>query len=221
MSAAISPTPYAEAPRDCPLCPRLVALRGELRRDFPHWWNAPVPGFGDPGAWLAICGLAPGRAGANRTGRAFTGDDSGRLLFQTLARLGLCEGGDGSGAGDGLVLHGVAIFNAVKCVPPKNKPLPAEIAACGGAYLAPALAAMAGLEMVVALGRIAHDAVVRSSADRPSRHRFAHSAEHLLPNGRILVDSYHCSRLNRNTGRLTPAMLDSVFARAIALRRAG
>jgi uracil-DNA glycosylase family 4 len=213
-------TAFPEAPRDCPLCPRLVALRNELRRNFPGWWNAPVPSAGNCEAWLAIVGLAPGKAGANRTGRPFTGDDSGRLLFGTLARFGLAEGGEGSGVDDGLVLRGVAILNTVKCVPPKNKPLRAEIAACAGTYLAPALAALPRLEIVVALGRIAHDAVVRTSAGRPSRHEFAHLAEHILPDGRILIDSYHCSRLNQNTGRLTPAMFDSVFARATALRLA-
>jgi uracil-DNA glycosylase family 4 len=219
MRAAISPTPSAEAPRDCPFCPRLVALRHELRRDFPDWWNAPVPAFGEAGAWLAICGLAPGRKGANRTGRPFTGDDSGRLLFATLGALRLTEGGDGESAGDGLRLRGIAILNAVKCVPPGNKPLPAEIAACA-VYLRSGLASLAGLTTIVALGRIAHDAVVRASGGRLSLHAFAHGAEHRLPDGRILIDCYHCSRLNQNVGRLTAKMLDSVFARAIALRPA-
>src|SRR5688500_15756451 len=130
MILAISPVPALEAPRDCPLCPRLVAFREELRRDHPEWWNAPVPNFGDPDAWLAICGLAPGKQGANRTGRPFTGDFAGLLLYRTLLKFGLAEGDYEVHPDDGLRLRGAAIVNSVKCVPPQNKPLPAEIATC-------------------------------------------------------------------------------------------
>ena len=210
--------PRTEAPRDCALCPRLVAYRGVLRSACPDWWNAPVPGFGDPAAWLAICGLAPGRKGANRTGRPFTGDDAGQMLYDTLRKLGLAQGEDRQRADDGLRLDGAAIVNAVKCVPPRNKPLPAEIAACTNAFFRPALAALRDARVIVALGRIAHDAVVRAAGARLSGFRFGHLAEHLLPDGRVLIDSYHCSRYNRNTRRLTPQMFEAVFARALQLR---
>lgn len=212
-----SPTPAAEAPRDCPLCPRLVAYRHGLRGEHPDWWNAPVPNFGDSEAWLAICGLAPGKHGANRTGRPFTGDHAGVLLYGTMSKFGLAEGQYGERADDGLRLTGAAIVNAVKCVPPQNKPLPAEIAHCR-AWFAPSLAALRRVRVLVALGRIAHEAAVRAAAGRQADYRFAHLAEHRLPDGRILIDSYHCSRYNQNTGRLTAEMFESVFVRALELR---
>lgn len=211
-----SPLPDVEAPRDCPLCPRLVAFRDALRAEHPDWWNAPVPAFGDPDAWLAIVGLAPGMWGANRTGRPFTGDHAGHLLYATLLKFGLAEGVYAERPDDSLRLNGCIILNSVKCLPPKNKPLPAEIAACRHYYEA-ALARLPKVRVLVALGQIAHAAAVRTSGGRLSAYRFGHLAEHRLPDGRILIDSYHCSRYNQNTGRLTPAMFEAVFARALEL----
>jgi uracil-DNA glycosylase family 4 len=211
-----SPVPEAEPPRDCPLCPRLVAHRAQLRLAYPDWWNAPVPAFGDRGAWLAIVGLAPGLRGANRTGRPFTGDHAGALLFETLLKFGLAAGRYGADAGDGLSLTGCIILNSVKCLPPQNKPLPAEIAACRP-YYAAALALLPNVRVIVALGRIAHDSAVRAAGGKLSAYQFGHLAEHRLPDGRILIDSYHCSRYNQNTGRLTAPMFEAVFARATAL----
>jgi uracil-DNA glycosylase family 4 len=220
MSPAISPVPAQEAPRDCPLCPRLVGFREALREEHPGWWNAPVPHFGDPEAWLAICGLAPGKRGANRTGRPFTGDFAGLLLYETLLKFGLAEGDYREEPDDGLRLRGVAIVNSVKCVPPQNKPTPDEIATCTRTYFRPALAALPNVRILVALGRIAHDAVVRSAGGRLAVFPFGHLAEHALPDGRRLVDSYHCSRYNQNTNRLTRRMFEDVFERALALRSA-
>ena len=211
-----SPVPDIEAPRDCPLCPRLAALRAQLRVEQPAWWNAPVPAFGDPQAWLAITGLAPGKWGANRTGRPFTGDHAGVLLYETLLKAGLARGQYGAAPDDGLTLRGCVILNAVKCLPPQNKPLPAEIAACRRYYEA-ALGALPNVRVVVALGRVAHDAAIRAAGGRLAAYRFAHLAEHALPGGRTLIDSYHCSRYNQNTGRLNAAMFEAVFARALAL----
>jgi uracil-DNA glycosylase family 4 len=218
MFAATSPTPETEAPRNCPLCPRLVEFRHELRAEFPDWWNAPVPNFGDPAAWLAICGLAPGKHGANRTGRPFTGEHAGVLLYQTLLKFGLAEGRYEERPDDSLRLKGVAIVNSVKCVPPQNKPLPQEIANCTRAYFQPSLAALPNARVLVALGQIAHVSAVRAAGGRQAEYKFGHLAEHLLPDGRVLIDSYHCSRYNQNTGRLTALMFEQVFARAIELR---
>lgn len=215
MSLA-SPIPEAEAQRDCPLCPRLVALRLQLRGEHPDWWNAPVAAFGDREAWLAIVGLAPGMRGANRTGRPFTGDYAGDLLFSTLVKLGLAEGEYGGERDDGLRLKGTVILNAVKCVPPANKPLPSEIATCSLNYLEPSLPLLPNVRVVVALGQIAHGAAAK--ALRLDRVKFAHGAEAAAPDGRILLSSYHCSRQNTNTGRLTREMFEGVFARAIELR---
>jgi uracil-DNA glycosylase family 4 len=211
-----SPVPEAEAPRDCPLCPRLVAFRQSLRGLHPDWWNAPVPAFGDRGAWLGIVGLAPGMWGANRTGRPFTGDHAGLLFFRTLLKFRLAEGDYGEHVDDGLTLKGCVILNSVKCLPPQNKPLPQEVAACRVYYEA-ALSRLPNLRMLVALGRIAHDNAVRSAGGKLAAFPFAHLAEHRLPDGRVLIDSYHCSRYNQNTGRLTTAMFEAVFARALAL----
>jgi uracil-DNA glycosylase family 4 len=211
-----SPVPDAEAPRDCPLCPRLVAFRQELRRLHPDWWNAPVPAFGDSDAWLAIVGLAPGMWGANRTGRPFTGDHSGVLFYRTLLKFGLAKGDYGEHVGDGLTLKGCVILNSVKCLPPQNKPLPQEVAACRIYYEA-ALARLPKVRVLVALGRIAHDNAVRTAGGKLASYPFGHLAEHVLPDGRILIDSYHCSRYNQNTGRLTAAMFEAVFARALQM----
>jgi len=207
---------FAEAPKGCRKCPRLVALRKELRAEHSDWWNAPVPAFGDASAWLAIVGLAPGREGANRTGRPFTGDASGELLFAALARYGLSSGQFQSRADDGLALNGAIILNAVKCLPPENRPSAEETSNCRP-YLAKALDALPNLMIILALGKIAHDSVVRLSGGRLSDYKFAHGAQHALPDGRTLIDSYHCSRYNVNTGRLTAAMFDGVFERAVYL----
>lgn len=183
----------------------------------PGWFNAPVPAFGDPDAWLAIAGLAPGLQGANRTGRPFTGDFAGALLYETLLRHGLAEGFYAATPDDGLVLKGAIIVNAVRCVPPQNKPTPEEIRTCRP-FLENPLAALPKLKVVVALGQIAHQSAVKALGGKLPKCRFGHGAEHVMPSGVRLIDSYHCSRYNQNTGRLTAAMFDAVFARAAALR---
>ena len=215
--ADLSPIPQAEAPRDCPLCPRLVAFRDECRGEHPGWWNAPVPAFGDPDAWLAIVGLAPGKQGANRTGRPFTGDFAGDLLYATLLKFGIAEGEYRASPGDGLQLKGAVILNAVKCLPPANKPEPREIATCRN-YFEAALAALPKVRVLVALGQIAHVAAARSLGLPPSSTKFGHGAENVATGGRILLSSYHCSRYNQNTGRLDAAMFESVFERALELK---
>ena len=212
--ADLSPIPMAEAPRDCPLCPRLVRFRAECRAEFPDWWNAPVPAFGDPNAWLAIVGLAPGKHGANRTGRPFTGDYAGELLYATLLKFGLAEGEYCADPADGLQLRSAIILNAVKCLPPANKPEPSEIATCRN-YFEAALASLPTVRVLVALGQIAHVAAAKALGVRPS---FGHGSEIGAPDGRILLSSYHCSRYNQNTGRLNAAMFESVFERALELR---
>ncbi|MGZ8348275.1 MAG: uracil-DNA glycosylase [Allosphingosinicella sp.] len=214
-----SPVPEAEAPRDCPLCPRLVAFREDLRAEHPDWWNGPVPAFGDRAAWLGIVGLAPGMWGANRTGRPFTGDFAGVLLYETLIKYGLAEGHYEERIDDGLRLTGCVILNSVKCLPPANKPLPAEVATCSSYYRG-ALDRLPNVRLLVALGQIAHVNAVRTAGGRQADYRFGHLAEHRLPDGRMLIDSYHCSRYNQNTGRLTAAMFEAVFARAVDLRGA-
>ncbi len=210
----LSPIPEAEPPRDCPLCPRLVALRQQCRAEHPDGWNAPVPSFGDPEAWLAIVGLAPGKHGANRTGRPFTGDYAGDLLFATLLKFGLAEGVYRGDPIDGLRLKGAIILNSVKCLPPGNRPDPSEIANCRRFFEA-SLAALTNVRVIIALGQIAHAAAAR--ALRIAGARFSHGAEAVAPDGRILLSSYHCSRLNQNTGRLDEAMFEKVFERASAL----
>ena len=210
-----SPLPQAEAPRDCPRCPRLVALRAECRGEHPEWWNAPVPAFGDPAAWLAIIGLAPGKHGANRTGRPFTGDYAGELLYATLAKFGLSEGEFAADPADGLRLNGAIILNAVKCLPPQNKTLPVEEANCRP-FLIDAIAQLPRLTTFIALGKVAHDSLCRTFAVSLAKARFAHGAVHELPDGKMLIDSYHCSRYNQNTRRLDAAMFETVFAAALA-----
>jgi len=213
----LSPIPQAEAPRDCPLCPRLVRFRLECRAEYPDWWNAPVPAFGDPDAWLAIVGLAPGKHGANRTGRPFTGDFAGELLYATLLKFGLAEGQYRADPDDGLRLTGAVILNAVKCLPPANKPEPSEIATCRN-YLEASLAALPKVRVFVALGQIAHVAAARALGLRPAAATFGHGSEALAADGRVLLSSYHCSRYNQNTNRLNAQMFESVFERALALR---
>ena len=202
----------AEPGRDCPLCPRLVRFRAANRKAEPSWWNAPVPSFGPGSARLAIVGLAPGLRGANRTGRPFTGDFAGDLLYATLIEYGLAAGPYGATPDDGLKMIDARIVNAVRCVPPENKPLPREIRTCNQ-FLAAELAEMRSLKAIVALGKIAHDAVLLALGEK--RFVFGHGAVHPLAKVR-LFDSYHCSRLNTNTGVLTPKMFRAVFAKVRA-----
>ena len=197
--------------RDCPRCPRLVAFRETWRGREPAWFNAPVDSFGPVDARVLVVGLAPGLRGANRTGRPFTGDYAGDLLYATLTKFGLAEGNYEQHADDGLRLLGSRITNAVRCVPPENKPLPAEIVACRP-YFRTELAGLSGLKAVLALGQIAHQQVLAALGLRQASYPFAHGALHALPSGLHLADSYHCSRYNTNTGKLTPAMFEAVFA---------
>jgi uracil-DNA glycosylase family 4 len=209
LPAAVLPSP------DCPLCPRLAAFRETQRAAHPEWFNAPVPPFGDAAAELLIVGLAPGLRGANRTGRPFTGDYAGALLYATLQKFGLAHGHYDARPDDGLVLEGVRITNAVRCVPPQNKPEPREIATCRR-FLVAEIAASPSVRAMLALGAIAHDAVLGALGLRRTVFRFAHGAVHTLPDGRLLADSYHCSRLNTNTGKLTVAMFEAAFAALFA-----
>ena len=209
--SAVEPSP------DCPLCPRLATYREEQRIARPDWWNAPVPAFGDPDAWLAIVGLAPGLHGANRTGRAFTGDHAGQLLFATLAKFDLVEGDYGADPADGIRPDGVVLLNAVKCVPPHNKPTPEEIRTCRR-FLRAERGALPKARVFLALGQIAHQSTVKMLGGKLPKLRFEHGAVHRLPCGEWLIDSYHCSRLNTGTGRLTVEMFEAVFEQALSLR---
>lgn len=209
-----------EAPRTCKLCPRLVAYRGENRRLEPDWFNGPAPSFGDPDGRLLIVGLAPGRTGANRTGRPFTGDFAGDLLYGTLLKLGLAEGVYRADPSDGLVLRDVMITNAVRCAPPENKPTPAEIATCRP-FLGARMAALPRLRAIMALGAIAHESVLRAFDMKPSSAKFGHGAETALPGGKRLFSSYHCSRYNTQTNRLTAAMFEDVMMRARGFAQEG
>jgi uracil-DNA glycosylase family 4 len=196
---------------DCPLCPRLVGYRDRNRTAHPDWFNGAVPSFGSLDARFLVVGLAPGVRGANRTGRPFTGDFAGVLLYQTLIKFGFAEGVYRADPADGIVLRDCRVTNAVRCVPPANLPTPAEITGCN-AYLAQELAAMPRLRLVLALGGVSHKAVLRARGLRASHAAFAHGGVHRLPDGLQLVDSYHVSRLNTNTGRLTTAMFEAVMA---------
>ncbi len=196
--------------RDCPLCPRLTAFREEWRAKEPEWHNAPVATFGGRDARLLIVGLAPGLRGANRTGRPFTGDYAGVLLYQTLIDFGFASGTYAARPDDGVVLSDAAITNAVRCVPPANKPETAEIKTCRP-YLAATIDAMPQLAVILALGRIAHDSVAAALGLKRSRVPFGHGASHAVRPGLTLFDSYHCSRYNTNTGVLTEAMFRAVF----------
>lgn len=205
-----------EPDRDCPLCPRLAGFRAEARARQPDWHNAPVDSFGDPNARLLIVGLAPGMQGANRTGRPFTGDYAGDLLYATLLEYGFAKGVYQARPDDGLKLIDSRISNAVRCVPPQNKPLPAEIRQCN-LYLRNELGGLAAGSVILSLGLISHNAVLRALGLKASAFSFAHGAEHALPGHPVLLDSYHCSRYNTNTRRLTEEMFTAVFARARAL----
>ncbi len=196
--------------RDCAKCPRLVDYRESSRAAQPSWHNAPVDSAGPIGARLLIAGLAPGMKGANRTGRPFTGDFAGDLLYPTLVKYGFAEGTYARSADDGLTLSDCRITNAVRCVPPQNKPTGAEVLACRP-FLLNEIGAMTNLRVILGLGGIAHQAVLRTLGCKVSAHKFGHRAKFALPNSLILIDSYHCSRLNTNTGRLTEAMFHEVF----------
>ena len=203
--------------RDCRACPRLAGFLDEVNARHPDYYCRPVPPFGDPSARLLIVGLAPGMHGANRTGRPFTGDHAGILLYETLHKFGFSSAACSSAADDGLALFDCRITNAVKCLPPDNKPVGAEINNCNR-YLANELQTLAPGSVALALGGIAHRAIVRARGLRQAEYKFAHAADHDL-GGLYMLDSYHCSRYNTNTGRLTPAMFDAVFERAKELLR--
>ena len=206
----------AEPAAHCTLCPRLAEFRRANAEAFPDYANLPVPSFGEPGARLLIVGLAPGLKGANRTGRPFTGDFAGDLLYQTLLNFGFASGTYRADPDDGLRLVDCMITNAVRCVPPQNKPTGKEAATCRQ-FLKARIAAQTKLGVIIALGRIAHDNVLAALGARKVEHKFAHGATHDMGNGRTLIDSYHCSRYNTNTGVLTPAMFAGVFAKARGL----
>jgi uracil-DNA glycosylase family 4 len=213
MRAAIAAaqTALEEPTRDCPLCPRLAAYRAANRAKQPDWFNAPVPSFGERNARLLIVGLAPGVGGANRTGRPFTGDFAGELLYGTLIKFGFATGKFEARIDDGLKLVDCRITNAVRCVPPENKPTPEEAKTCRP-FLNATLEGMKDLRAIVALGRIAHEATLRAFEQKLSDHPFAHAARHNMPRGIALFDSFHCSRYNTNTGKLTTPMFENVFA---------
>jgi uracil-DNA glycosylase family 4 len=196
--------------RDCPRCPRLVAFRENWREREPQWFNAPVDSFGPPDARVLIVGLAPGLRGANRTGRPFTGDYAGDLLYATLNEFGFARGTYQASPDDGLELVDCRITNAVRCVPPENKPTPLEITTCRD-FLGATIKEMSKLRAVVALGRIAHETLVVASGARRSQFPFGHGRTHSF-GAFTLFDSYHCSRYNTNTGVLTPQMFRDVFA---------
>lgn len=209
---APAPTPYTEPPLDCNACPRLAGFRADNRAAYPDFHNAPVPAFGalDDSVRLLIVGLAPGLKGANQTGRPFTGDYAGDLLYATLQKYGFTTGTYGKTVADGLTLVGCRITNAVRCVPPENKPTGAEVRACAG-YLRSELAALSNLTCILALGALSHNALLTVLGEKKSAFPFGHCAQHQLGNGLILADSYHCSRYNTNTGRLTEDMFCQVF----------
>ncbi len=200
----------AEPPKDCPLCPRLVEFRTKNRSAHPDWFNGAVPSFGSDDAQLLIVGLAPGLQGANRTGRPFMGDYAGDLLYPTLLKFGFAKGEHDPAQPDRLSLVDCMISNAVRCVPPANKPTPEEIRHCRP-FLVARIASMPRLKAILALGRIAHDSTVRALGGKLKDFRFAHGAEHRTEGGPVLFDSYHCSRLNTNTGVLTTEMFEAVI----------
>jgi uracil-DNA glycosylase family 4 len=213
-------TPLAtpESAKNCPRCPRLVAFRQENKRANPDGFNGAVPSFGPGTARLLVVGLAPGLKGANRTGRPFLGDHAGELLYRTLLKAGLARGRHDPAAPDELVLVDCMISNAVRCVPPQNKPKPEEIARCRK-FLIGRIAALPNLASLLAIGHIAHDAILDALQLKKRDFPFAHGARHALPGGLVLFDSYHCSRQNTNTGRLTTAMFEKVVAEAAASLR--
>jgi len=202
--------PSKEPGRNCRLCPRLVEFRENNSETWPDWHNAPVPSFGDITAQLLVVGLAPGLKGANRTGRPFTGDYAGDLLYPTLVHYGFAQGTYGCTSNDGLELIDSRITNAVRCVPPQNKPTGPEARTCLP-FLTEEIGAMPNLKVILALGTLAHNAVLSALSQKRSAFKFGHNAVHRLDNGLTLTDSYHCSRYNTNTGKLTEAMFRDVF----------
>jgi uracil-DNA glycosylase family 4 len=200
-----------EPDRYCPLCPRLVEFRNASQRTNPSWHNAPVPSFGVDDPRLVIVGLAPGLRGANRTGRPFTGDYAGDLLYETLIQFGFATGVYRADPADGVELVDCLITNAVRCVPPENKPTPVEISQCRP-FLAATIASLPNLRAILVLGRIAHDSTLRTLGLKLAAYPFAHGARHDVKSGAVMFDSFHCSRYNTNTRRLTPEMFKSVFA---------
>lgn len=198
-----SPVPDTEPQRDCALCPRLAGHREQCRAAHPDYWNAPVAAFGDANARLAIVGLAPGLHGANRTGLPFQGDASGDLLWTALAQHGFAKDAP----------KGFVILNAVKCLPPGNRPTPEEVRTCRP-FLERTLAALPKLRTIIALGSVAHQSCVKACGGKLPKHRFAHGAVHRMINGKTLIDSYHPSRLNQNTGRVTVEMVAGVIEAA-------
>ncbi|WP_335342844.1 uracil-DNA glycosylase [Sedimenticola sp.] len=201
---------------DCRQCPRLAEFLDQVKADYPDYYARPVPPFGDPAARLLVVGLAPGMHGANASGRPFTGDYAGILLYETLHRFGFGSKPESLSAGDGLRLSNCRITNAVKCLPPQNKPIGSEINTCNQ-YLAEELKTVPQSGVIVALGLVAHNAVLKASGLKLGAFKFAHAAHHHLPNGLQLIDSYHCSRYNTQTRRLTPEMFHAVFAHARAV----
>jgi len=211
MGLQTAPADAAEPSQLCELCPRLVDFRNRNRAKGPDWYNGAVSSFGGADARLLIVGLAPGLNGANRTGRPFTGDYAGELLYGTLLAFGFARGHYQARHDDGLKLVDCMITNAVRCVPPENKPTPAEIATCS-AFLKARIAQLPNLEAILALGRIAHDSTLVAMGCRKSHFPFAHGARHALSSTLTLFDSFHCSRYNTNTRKLTPEMFEAVFA---------
>jgi uracil-DNA glycosylase family 4 len=199
--------------RTCTLCPRLAKFLEQARVEEPEYYNAPVAPFGDPQARLVLVGLAPGFNGANASGRPFTGDHAGVLLYRTLYRFGFSNKPESIARDDGLELIDCRLTNSVKCVPPENKPLPIEIQTCNR-YLKAEVATLRKDTVLLALGSVGHNALLRALGLKPTEFKFGHAAEHLLPSGHVLIDSYHCSRYNTQTGRLTETMFEAVFARA-------
>ncbi|MFC7050268.1 uracil-DNA glycosylase [Emcibacter nanhaiensis] len=202
--------PAGEAPRDCMLCPRLVEFRQENQEKFPDYFNGAVPSFGDRDCELLVVGLAPGLHGANRTGRPFTGDYAGDLLYPTLVKFGFAAGNYGQEIDDGLTLNRAMITNAVRCVPPQNKPTTTEEKTCRP-FLVEQIDSLSNVRVLLALGLVAHNAVLTTFGVKKSAYKFAHGARHQLNDKICLIDSYHCSRYNTNTGRLTTEMFEDVF----------
>ncbi len=204
----------ADAPRNCTACERLVAFRRDNAEKFPDFFNGAVPSFGDPNAKLMVVGMAPGLKGANRTGRPFTGDYAGDTLFTGLTKAGLASGEYQKDAKDSLQLISTMIINVVRCVPPQNKPTGPEVNQCRP-YLLNQLDQMKEVRVYLALGRIAHDGLLRTLGLKLKDYPFGHCAHHILPDGRHIVDSYHCSRYNTNTGRLSVPMFDDALAMCV------
>jgi uracil-DNA glycosylase family 4 len=216
----LRPPAIAAPPPDCPLCPRLVAYRHANRQAQPGWFNAPVPSFGPTSATILIVGMAPGLKGANRTGRPFTGDHAGVLLYETLLRFGLASGSYAADPNDGLGLRDCRIANAVRCAPPGNLPEPSEVGTCNR-FLEAELRGLSRLKAVLALGVLAHTAVLKGCGIPAASIRFRHGAIHELPDGLLLADSYHVSRYNTSTRRLTPQMFEQVVADLLKRLRPG